>query len=253
MRMSSPRFLLTVLYLLLMIFVFSDVFTSTPLNGTTAPLIIGLVVLLVFGLTLLLGWDYIIPLIFRNFSLGECKVVETKYLVCSPRTGGQYVGYVMAKIIPQAAIADMDKDRKMSYLDTIQGLLAGMNFEVIVAYVGVHDMYRETILDRLNRERNRLLGFMLKETPASRTKLESIEREIRVLQQQPVILEGFYIAMARQYGNDVDELIINLKGAEKTLLSVLDRLGVQTKIVWGEELKSIVEYMLFGNVFQIMM
>lgn len=253
MRLSSPRFLLALLYLFPMIYISTDVFSSMPVTAATIPYVVLFVLAMAMGLVVILGWDYIIPMVVRNFKIGDCKVVDNKYLVCLPRTGGQYVGYVVTKVVPQQVIADMDKDRRMSYLDSIQGLLAGSTYETIIAYVGVKDRFHETVLDRLKRSYNRSLGLTLKETPATRDRLETLRTEIKLLEQQRIILEGFYIAMARVYGSSEDEVTAQLEAITPSLISTLERLGAKVSVLKGEELRDVLMYMIFGNVFQSMM
>lgn len=246
----SPRIILLVLYIFLFIFLFSNVLTGVPINEHTLPYIAVIALVFLCGLALLLAWDYIIPTLIRSYKLGECKVEDKKYLICRYKTTPELIGYIVVKVIPTQPIADMDRERRLSYLDAIQGLLSGSHYEVIVAYVGVKDRYQETIRERLLARKQRLLTFSFRETPAMREELASIDRELRIIEQVPVILEGFYIAMAREYATDEDELKRKLEADGRALVSMLSKMGVKAVIIEGEELRSILSYMLFGSVVQ---
>lgn len=247
----SPKVLLLVLYIFMFMLLFSQLLGSMPLNEQTIPYIVALVVLCVVGIVFILAWDYIIPLIIRSYRLGDCKVEDKKYLVCRYKNSPELTGYVTVKVIPTQPIADMDRERRMSYLDSIQGLLAGAHYEVIVAYIGMKDRYQETIRDKLLRRKQRLVSLAFRETPALRDELMAIDRELKVLDQVPIILEGFYIAMAREYAYDEDELKRKLEADGRALVSMLSKLGAKATIIQGEELRNILLYLLFGSVVQI--
>lgn len=247
----SPKILLLVLYLFMFMFLFSQVFTQMPLNEQTIPYVVLLVTLCIVGIVILLAWDYIIPLLIRSFRLGDCKVEDKKYLICRYKNSPEVTGYITIKVIPTQPIADMDRERRMSYLDSIQGLLAGAHYEVIVAYVGMKDRYQETIRDRLMKRKQRLMSMTVRETPAVKEELAAIDRELRILDQVPIILEGFYIAMAREYGYDEEELKRKLEADGRALVSMLSKLGAKAVIIQGEELRNILSYMLFGSVVQV--
>lgn len=248
----SPKLLLAVLYLFFVIMLAEDVLAQMPINEATEPYIVLAVALIVFGLALILAWDYIIPMIFRNYRLGECKVVDQKYIICRYKTGAELVGYAGVKVVPTQPIGDMPKERRDSYLQAIQGLLAGAQFEVVVAYVGMKDRYRETIIERLKSQKQRLLSLATKPTPAVSDTLNRIDAELKVLEQVPMILEGFYVAFARDYGMDEYELLQKLEGDLRVLVGMLSgRIGAKAMELKGEELREIVSYLMFGSVVQM--
>lgn len=244
--------MLSVLYLFFVILLVENVFVQMPVNEVTIPYIVIAVALIIFGLIVILAWDYIIPMIFRNYKLGECKVVDQKYIVCRYKSGAELTGYVGVKVVPTQPIGDMPKERRDSYLQAIQGLLAGAQFEVAVAYVGMKDRYRETIVNRLKSQKQRLLSFASKPTPALSDSLNRIDSELKVLEQVPMILEGFYVAFARDYATDEYELVQKLESDLRVLMGMLSgRVGAKAIELKGEELREIVSYLLFGSVVQL--
>jgi len=247
----SPRMLLLLLYIFLFIVVFSQVFGQVPINELTLPYVLLTVVLMVIGLVFILGWDYIIPMIFRSFKLGECYVKEKKYILCRYRGSPEITGYVVMKVVPMMPIADMQEKRREAMLQAIQGLLRGAQYEVIVAFVGMKDRYHDNIINRLRDEKKRLEAFALRETVSMRETMRRIETELRILQQVPFILEGFYIAMVREYGTDEYEVMSKLEADARALSTTLESLSAEVKILEGEELKNIVSYLLFGSVVQL--
>lgn len=247
----SVKALLLVFYMLFAILLFAQVVAALPITETTAPYIVALVGLVIAGLTLILAWDYLIPAVFRGYRLGECKVADKKYLICRYKTSPELTGYVVVKFVPTQPIADMDRERRMSYLDSIQGLLAGAHFEVIVAYIGMRDRYQNTIREALMKRKQRILALSFRETPSIREELSQIERELRIIDQVPVILEGFYVAMAREYSVDEEDLKRKLEADARALAALLSRLGGKAIVLQGEELRNIVNYLLFGSVVQI--
>lgn len=249
---ASPKLILLLLYIFFFIMLVSQVLAQLPITEATAPWIALIVALFVIGLAVILGWDYIIPLLVRSYRLGECKVEDTKYLICRYKSSPEFMGYVGFKVIPTHPIADMPKERRDSYLQSVQGLLAGAQFETVVAYIGMKDRFRETILDRLKRERQRLLSMSFRESPMLRENINRLNTEIRILEQVPIILEGFYIALARDYHNDKEELKRKLEADGIALHAMLSgRLGVKVDQLKGEELRSILSYLLFGSVVQV--
>lgn len=247
----SPKILLLVLYLFMFMFLFSQTLSQMPLNEATIPYVVLLVALCVVGIVFILGWDYLIPLIIRSYRLGDCKVEDKKYLLCRYKNSPEITGYIAVKVIPTQPIADMDKERRMSYLDSIQGLLAGAHYEVIVTYIGMKNRYQETIRDRLMRRKQRLVSLAIRESPAIKEELAAIDRELRVLDQVPIILEGFYIAMAREYSTDEDDLKRKLEADGRALVAMLSKLGAKAVVLQGEELRNIISYLLFGSVVQV--
>ena len=246
----SPKFLLLILYVFLFILLFSQVFSQVPINEVTLPYVVLILILFVAGLFLILAWDYIIPKIFRNYRLGECDVKHEKYLICRYRNAPELVGYVMLKVVPAMPIADMPKERRESMLQAIQGLLKAAQYEVALIYMAMRDRYHENIIKRLEAEKQRLMTFAFKETLSIRETLKRIDTELQILRQVPVILEGFYLALVREYGTDEDELIIRLEADSRALAAKLEGLSAEVRVVTGEELKQLVKYLLFGSVPQ---
>jgi len=247
----SPKILVLLLYIFLFLLVFSQVFAQIPINEITLPYVVLTTLLLVVGLVFILGWDYIVPMIIRSFRLGECYVREKKYIVCRYRGTAEYTGYAVLKIVPSMPIADMPKERRESMLQAIQGLLRGAQYEVIVSYIGMRDRYHDNIIKRLEAEKQRLMAFTFKETPSVRETMRRIDTELQILRQVPMILEGFYIAMVREYGNDENDVITKLEADSRALATTLESLSAEVKIIEGEELKNIVSYLLFGSVVQL--
>jgi len=247
----SPKLLLLILYVFLFILLFSQIFSQLPLNEITIPYVVLILVLFLVGLALILGWDYIIPLIFRSYRLGECKVEDKKYIICRYKNSPEVTGYVMLKIVPSMPIADMPKERRESMLQSIQGLLKGAQYEAVVAYVAMRDRYHENIIKRLEAEKQRLLAIARKETLSIRETIKRIDTELQILRQVPVILEGFYIALIREYGTSPDEVKINLEADSRALSAKLEGLSAEVKIVEGEELRELANYLLFGSVVQL--
>lgn len=247
----SPRTLLLVLYLFLFILLFSQILGQLPVNEVTIPYIVLLVVLFLVGLLLILAWDYIIPLLLRSYRLGECKVEDKKYIICRYKNSPELTGYVMLKVVPSMPIADMPKERRESMLQTIQGLLKGAQYELVAAYVAMKDRYHENIIKRLEEERQKLLVFAQRESLGVREMLRRIDTELQILRQVPVILEGFYIALVRAYATDEDELKILLEANSRALMSKLEGLSAEVRIVEGEELRELASYLLFGSVVQL--
>jgi len=247
----SPKMLLLLMYIFLFIVVFSQVFGQVPINELTMPYVVLTVVLLLVGILFILGWDYIIPMIFRSFKLGECVVREKKYIICRYRGSAEITGYTVMKIVPTMPIADMPKERREAMLQAIQGLLRGAQYEVVVAFVGMKDRYHDNIIKRLEDEKKRLTAFAFRETMSLRETLRRIDTELQILRQVPMILEGFYIAMVREYGTSEDEVIAKLEADSRALAATLESLSAEVKILEGEELKNIVSYLLFGSVVQL--
>ena len=246
--------LLLFLYLFFIIMVVAQVFGQMPINEATVPYVVLLIFLFIFGLALILGWDYIIPLVVRNYRLGQCTVEDRKYIICRYKNSPELTGYVAIKVIPTQPIGDMPKDRRDSYLQSIQGLLAGGQFETIVAYIGMKDRYHENIIERLKRERQRLLTFSHKETLMVRENLNRINTELKILEQVPVILEGYYIALAREYDTYPEDLKRKLEADARALEAMLSgKIGAKAKVLTGEELRNVINYLLFGSVVQTSM
>jgi len=229
---------------------FSNVLNQVAINEVTLPYVVIIVIVFVLGLFLILGWDYIIPLIIPSFKLGECKVVDRKYIICEATGSPEKVGYMVLKIVPTQPIADMQKERRESILQTIQGLLKASDYEVMVVYNAVRDRYRENVLKRLERKKRWLLMFSTRETPAIRDLRERIESEKKLLEQQPMILEGFYLAMVRYYDRNTNALKVKLNEYAKALSAKLETLSSEVQILQGQALKDILEWFVFGNVKQ---
>jgi len=247
----SPRTLLLILVTFLFIMFVSQVLSQVPVNEVTLPYIALSVVAFAVVFALVLAWDYIIPMVFRSYRLGECKVEDRKFIVCRYRNSPEVVGYAMVKVVPSAPIADMPKERRESLLQTIQGIVAGAQHEVVVAYIGMKDRYHENIIKRLQDEKNKMLAFARTETLSVRENLRRIDTELQILRQVPMILEGFYVALVREYGTDPDEVKVRLEADSRSLASKLEGLAATVKIVEGEELRELALYMLFGSVVQL--
>lgn len=244
----SPKLLLLVIYA----FIFIMFISQVPINEYTLPKVVAAIALFVVGLALILGWHFIIPSIIRKWRLGNCVVHQKKYIICQ-RTGGgaEVVGYVLVKVVPEQPVADMDKERRESFLQTMQGLLAGTQFEAGVCYIGMRDRYHRNIIQRLQEQKSRRLMFMGRQpSPAARDYLERIDRELRILQQVPVILEGFYILIIRDYAMTEDELIQKLEADARALASKLEGLGTTTEVLEGEQLRAIADFIWFGSIGQ---
>ena len=89
------------------------------------------------------------------------------------------------------------------------------------------------------------------ESLAVRDTLERIRTELRILQQTPVILEGFYIAGVREYGDSVEEVVQKVESSLRSLQGSLSAMGVRAEVLKGQELMDVVEYLLFGRVVQL--
>lgn len=244
--------LITILYLFFMLLVASQTLAAVPVNERTLPTLTILFSVLVAGLALVLGWDYIIPMVVRNYKLGECRVIDERYIVCRyRRVKFEWVGYGFVKVIPVQSIADMDRDARLTYMQSLQGLLAGSQYEPIVCWIGMRDRYRETVVEKLRRRMNMLMALSRRETLAVRDAIERIRTELRILQQTAVILEGFYIAGVREYGDSVEEVVQRVESSLRSLQGTLSAMGVKAEVIKGQELMDIVEYMLFGSVVQL--
>ena len=246
----SPRTLLLLLYTFLFIMAFSQVFSQVPVTRETLPYVLGFLTLFITGLALILGWDYIIPRLFRSFCMFGMRVVEGKYIVCRYRGSPELVGYVMLKVVPSMPIADMPKERRESLLHVVQGLLAGAQYEVILAYVGVRDRYHYNVVKRLEEEKQARLALAFRETPAVREAIRQIDVELQILRQVPVILEGFYIALVRDYAMDEEELKLKLDADARSISSKRAGMSVEARVVEGEELRSIASYFFCGSLPQ---
>jgi len=243
----NPRLLALVFYVFLMVMIA----TQLPINEYTLPMVAVVLAILVAGLGLLLGAHYIIPYVIRNWRMGSCKVVNMKYLVCETGTAGEKVGYVFIKVIPEQSISDMDKERRESFLQTVQGILSGTQFEAMIGYMTVKDRYGENIKKRLEAEKERLYLFAFRDTLRTRDMAEMINRALTLLNQVPVILEGFYIAAVRDYAHDEYALIQKLEADSRALMSRLAGIGVSAQEMKGEELWIVLRFLLFGSLTQI--
>lgn len=246
---ANPKTFLLILY----VFMFFMLFMEVPKNEYTLPKIIVLSGIFVGGLALLLGWQFIIPNLFKSWRLGSCTVRNSKYIICERKTGSELVGKAALLLIPQQPLADVPKEAREGLLQTLQGILAGSQFETTVAYITVRDRYHQNIIRWLEDRRNRLLTFSFsgKETPATRETLKRIERELNILKQVPVILEGFYVAIVTDYGPDEYTLMQKLEADLRALSARLSSAGLLTKELTGERLRAIMDYMTYGGVAQI--
>ncbi len=243
----NPRTLATLLYVFLMLMVISQL----PINEYTMPMVALIVALLVVGLLVILGWHYIIPYLKRNWRMGACTVYNRKYLICETGNSPEKVGYAFIKVVPEQTVSDMDKERRESFLQTLLGLLSGTQFEAMIAYITVKDRYGENIKKRLEREKEKLMVFSFKESMRARDMLERIRKELELLRHVPVILEGFYIAVVRDYATDEATLIQKLDADSRALISRLSGIGVTAQEMKGEELWVILRFMQFGSVSQL--
>jgi len=250
----SPKVTVLLLYVFVFLLLFSQIFSQVPINEVTMPNIVLLTLIFVVGLVFVLGWDYIIPKLVPSFKIGECHVKDGKYIICRYRGSAELIGYTMLKVVPMTPIADMDKERRESMLQTIQGMLRGAQYEVVVAFVGMKDRYHENIIKRLEDEKQRHLMFAGgRETPMTRDIINRIDTELRILRQVPFILEGFYIALVREYDTDEYRLVSKLENDARGLMSTLEAFSAETRQVSGEELKNLASYLLFGSVVQMTM
>jgi hypothetical protein len=245
--MMNPRMIALVFYVFLMIMLFSQL----PINEYTLGTVVIILTLLVLGLVFILGSHYIIPYIKRSWRMGSCQVKNKKYLICETGTSSEKVGYAFIKVVPEQPVADMDKERRESFLQTVQGILSGTQFEAMLAYITVKDRYGENIKKRLEREKEKLTMFAHRETLRTRDLLERIRKELELLRQVPVLLEGFYIAVVRDYDYDDYSLVQKLEADSRALMSRLSGIGVTAQEMKGEELWVILKFMQFGSVTQI--
>lgn len=243
----NPRTVALVFYIFLMIMVLSEV----PLNEYTMGVALLLVGLLILGLIFLLGYHYIIPSIKRDWRMGACMVYNKKYIVCDKPSSSEKVGYAFIKVVPEQPIADMDKDRRESFLQTVMGILSGTQFEAGVLFMNVKDRYGDNIKKRLESEKMKRQMFARSDNMRTRDIIDRINRELELLRQVPVILEGFYIAIVRDYGYDDDAVIQKLEADSRALISRLSGIGVTASVIWGEELLNILNFCLFGSLTQL--
>ena len=225
--------------------------SQIPINQYTLPTVAIIFALLIIGLIFILGSSYIIPYIKQNWRMGSCQVMKRKYLICETSSSSEKVGYAFIKVVPEQPVSDMDKERRESFIQTVMGILAGTQFESMIAYVTVKDRYADNIKKRLEREKSKLTLFAQRETIGTRDMLERIRKELDLLRQVPVILEGFYIAVVRDYGYDDYEIIQKLEADSRALMSRLSGIGVNGKEMWGEELSLILKFMQFGSITQV--
>ena len=244
--MMNPKNLAILLYIFMGLMIFPQI----PRNEYTLPYIIVFFTLYLAGLILLSFGHYIIPSIRKNWRMGSCRVYDKKYVICSTSVA-EKVGYSFIKLVPEQPIADMDKERKESFLLTLQGVLSGSTFEGMVAYIMVRDRYGDNIKKRLEQERRKLHTFAFRETMSTRDLSERIRRELELLRQVPTILEGFYIAVVRDYSVDELELIRKLEADTRSLMSRLSGIGLHASQMWGEELWIILKFMLMGSLTQL--
>jgi len=243
----NPRLLAIVFYVFLMVMIAAQL----PINEYTLGMVAVILAVLVAGLGLLLGAHYIIPYVKRNWRMGACTVRNMKYLVCETGTAGEKVGYVYIKVVPEQPVSDMDKERREAFLQTVLGLLSGTQFEAMVAFIVVKDRYGDNIRKRLEELKNRLHFFTFRETARTRDMLERINRELTLLRQVPVILEGFYVAGVRDYAHDDYTLIQKLEADARALMSRLSGIGVAAQEIRGEEIWIVMKFMQFGSVTQV--
>ena len=236
-----------IFYIFLMIMIFSEV----PINEYTMYATILLLAILILGLIFLLGYHYIIPSIKRDWKMGACHVYSKKYLVCEMPGTSEKVGQAFIKVVPEQPISDMDKDRRESFLQTVMGIVSGTQFESGILFMTVKDRYGENIKKRLESEKQKRQMFARSDNMRTRDIIERINRELELLRQVPVILEGFYIAFVRDYGYDDDEIIRKLDADSRGLISRLSGIGVTASVIWGEELRNILNFLLFGSLTQI--
>lgn len=244
----NVKYLVLMMYLLIMIMVLSSVLTNV--NPYTMPLVVATVALLTLGLLMIVAGHYIVPAIKRKWYLGNCAVYKSRYIICETKAP-EKVGYAFLKVIPEQPVADMDKERRESFLQTMLGVLSGTQFEAIVAYFTVKDRYGENIKKRLEHEKRMRLMFARKESMSTREEIERINKELRLLESLPTILEGFFIAGVRDYGYDDYEIIRKLETDARALASRLAGVGVEAKVMTGEELRNVLSFMLFGNLTQL--
>jgi len=245
--MINPRMLAVVFYVFLMIMIF----TQLPINEYTLNMIIIISALLILGLVFLLGSHYIIPYLKKSWKMGSCMVRDKKYLICETSNSGEKVGYVFIKVVPEQPVADMDKERRESFLQTIMGVLSGTQFEAMIAYMTVKDRYGENIKKRLEKQKDQLTMFAHQETLRTRDALERIRKELELLQQIPTILEGYFFAAVRDYAYDDYSLMQKLEADSRALMSRLSGIGVATQEVKGEELWIILKFLQFGSITQV--
>jgi len=243
----NPRLLAIVLYVFLMVMIASQL----PINEYTLGMVAAVLAVLVAGLGLLLGAHYIIPYVKRNWRMGECHVRNMKYLICEAGTAGEKVGYVYIKVVPEQPVSDMEKERREAFLQTVLGLLSGTQFEAAVMFIVVKDRYGDNIRKRLEEMKSRLLLFSFRESARTRDILEMINRALALLRQVPVILEGFYVAVVRDYDHDEHTLIQKLEADSRALMSRLSGMGVSAQEIKGEELWVVMRFMQFGSVAQV--
>jgi len=244
----NVRIVVLLMYLLVMLMVLSPLVSN--LNPYTLPQVVAVLALLITGLLLVTSGHYIIPLIKRKWYLGSCTVYKSRYIVCETKAP-EKVGYAFLKVVPEQPIADMDKDRRESFLQTMLGLLSGTQFEAIIAYMTIKDRYGDNIKKRLEQELKLKLMFARRETPYMREEINRLNRELKLLDQLPTIFEGIFIAGVRDYGFDDYEVLAKLEADVRALASRLSGIGVSAKPLTGEELRNVLSMMLFGSLTQI--
>jgi len=246
----SPRTLMGLFWLV----AYFMLLTSIPINEYTLPQVILLTLLFVVGLVIIFAWHYIIPFIIKTWRIGECTVERSKYVICKRRGSTEYTGYVFLKVIPEQPIAVMQEERRKSFLQSIQGVLSGIQFEAGVLFMAMRDVYKQKITERLRREREKLralAGIGGGRTPFSiEDAIKRIDQELNILEQVPAILEGFYIAIVRDYSPYKEDLIKKLEADARGLASRLTGLGMIAEELKGEELNRILDFLLFGHVAQ---
>jgi len=226
-------------------------FAFFPWNEYTAKW--GALAAVVAGATLILAMygHYIVPAIVKNYKVGNCKVVDGQYLICSHKYGG-LVGYAWAKVIPTHPISDMDKEQRQAFLQIVMGLLAGTQFELSACFEAIKDRYGEDIIKRIENKLSFWTMIGGKNPPMSiRRRVDRHEKELEMLKSQPMILEGIYTVMAVEYGNDEYEIIRKLKNDIDALAGRFAGVGAKVVPIKGSDLFYLHRFLVIRGLAQM--
>jgi len=244
--MASAKWMTALIYTLAYAFVFMSVASQLALSPPGQRLLAVLAVSYTVGLLAILAWPLIMPYIVPALRICGKRIVAGMYVV--GQRGPTYVVDAYLKLIPQTAVIDMGREEHEALLHTMASLLSSSTFEAMLAFMTMRDTYAFDVVERLRREKARLLAFSKSEY--ARDAAARLDREISRLSQSRAIITGFYFIRVRDYGRDLAAVLERMRGHVEAVKNMVSAVGLRAEPIKGAELVQFIRYLEYGRVEQ---
>ena len=226
------------------------IFMRMNINVFTYGQVILVLVLLLLLVIVIYGWYYIIPrlmsLIGRYYYWGEYKIVDNKYIIITRRGAiGELVGMVVIRFLPAQPTTMKTEKEILSFLSTIESFASGEG-ELMFVFNKVEDIYGKDLVDEL---KNELSGISLLRRGGVEDMRRQMIKEILNTLTKNARTHGQWFIVIREYDDEESDLIKKLNSRAQSLIS---NMGFgRMKVVEGEELRIIIDQVLFGRLGQL--